>query len=56
MIPEHYLHVILGAMPGAALGYLAAAIICARRNRRLSAEEWRAAMKYYTWAKDHPHQ
>jgi hypothetical protein len=52
MIPEHYLHILLGAMPGAVIGFLASSLISAHRHRRLSAEEWMAARKYYLWAKD----
>ncbi len=51
MIPEHYLHILLGTMPGAVIGFLAASLISARRTRRISAEEWMAARKYYLWAK-----
>lgn len=52
MIPEHYLHILLGVMPGAVIGFLASSLISARRFKRISAEEWMAARKFYLWAKD----
>jgi len=47
MIPEHYLHIILGAMAGIPLGFAIAALFTARKIRRISAQEWLAARKFY---------
>jgi hypothetical protein len=49
-MPTHYLHILLGVMPGVAIGFLAASILASRRFRRISAEEWLAASKYYQWS------
>ena len=47
MIPEHYLHILLGTMPGYALGFLTSYFLARRRMRRISAKEWAAARKFY---------
>lgn len=47
MIPEHYLHIILGAMAGVPLGFIIAAGFASRKMRRISADEWLAARKFY---------
>ena len=48
MLPTHYLHILLGVMPGFAIGFFAASILAAWRMRRISAREWLAARKFYT--------
>lgn len=50
MIPTHYLYILLGIMPGVAIGFLSAAMLANRKFRRISAEEWLAASKYYQWS------
>jgi hypothetical protein len=52
MIPEHYLHIILGMMPGAALGFLAGAAVTSLRHRRRSAERRRTEGRYYPWSSE----
>lgn len=52
MIPTHYLHILLGLMPGAVIGFVAASLLAHRKFRRISAEEWMAARKYYQWGKE----
>jgi hypothetical protein len=56
MLPEHYLYILLGSMPGAILGFIASSMLSARKFRRISAEEWLAARKYYQWSNEHRHQ
>jgi uncharacterized protein YneF (UPF0154 family) len=52
MIPTHYLHIILGLMVGItigiSIGMFIAAFFAQRKMRRISANEWLAARKFYT--------
>ena len=48
MIPTHYLHIILGLMVGIPIGIVIASMFAQRRMRRISAQEWLAARKFYT--------
>jgi len=48
MIPTHYLEITLGLMAGVPVGFAIAALIAARKMRRISAREWMAARKFYT--------
>jgi uncharacterized protein YneF (UPF0154 family) len=48
MIPTHYLHIILGLMAGIPIGMFITALFTQRKIRRISAEEWLAARKFYT--------
>lgn len=46
MIPEHYLHILLGMMPGGAIGYLAGAALTSFRHRRDATQRRRDEKKY----------
>jgi xanthine/uracil permease len=52
MIPTHYLHIVLGIMPGVVIGFLIASMLATRKFRRISADEWLAARKFYLWEKN----
>ena len=58
MIPEHYLHAMLGFLPGLILGFSFGGFITAlfahRRMRRISTREWLAARKFYTGQPTNP--
>ena len=57
MIPEHYILILLGGligvMIGVTLGGVIVGLMTARKLRRVSADEWLAAQKYYTAKNPH---
>ena len=46
MIPDHYLHIILGLIVGGTLGFGACAMIGAYRRSRAYCKGWDAAMEF----------